>query len=108
MIPRGLVPAIIQGDVREVLQRLPDESIHCVVTSPPYWGLRDYGIPPVVSGRGRLLPSRLGGGSPPGGGACPRTYGTSTRSEQGTSERTSAFPRQGAVPDAEHGLASSA
>jgi DNA modification methylase len=31
------------GDVREVLAGLPDESVHCVVTSPPYWGLRDYG-----------------------------------------------------------------
>jgi DNA modification methylase len=31
------------GDVREQLQELPDESVHCVVTSPPYWGLRDYG-----------------------------------------------------------------
>ncbi len=31
------------GDVREVLASLPDESVQCVVTSPPYWGLRDYG-----------------------------------------------------------------
>jgi hypothetical protein len=31
------------GDVREVLATMPDESVHCVVTSPPYWGLRDYG-----------------------------------------------------------------
>lgn len=35
---------IHQGDVREVLRRLPSESVHCVVTSPPYWGLRDYGV----------------------------------------------------------------
>jgi DNA modification methylase len=34
---------ILQGDVREMLKTLPDESVHCVVTSPPYWGLRDYG-----------------------------------------------------------------
>ena len=34
---------IIIGDCREVLRTLPDESAHCVVTSPPYWGLRDYG-----------------------------------------------------------------
>lgn len=34
---------IIQGDALEVLCTLPDESVHCVVTSPPYWGLRDYG-----------------------------------------------------------------
>lgn len=35
---------LIEGDVRDVLPRLPDESVQCVVTSPPYWGLRDYGI----------------------------------------------------------------
>jgi DNA modification methylase len=35
---------ILHGDVREVLPTLPDESVHCVVTSPPYWGLRDYGV----------------------------------------------------------------
>jgi len=39
---------IYAGDVREVLPTLPDESVHCVVTSPPYWGLRDYGIPPSI------------------------------------------------------------
>ena len=27
---------------------LPDESVHCVVTSPPYWNLRDYGLAPSV------------------------------------------------------------
>lgn len=31
------------GDVRDVLAGMPDESVHCCVTSPPYWGLRDYG-----------------------------------------------------------------
>lgn len=35
---------ILIGDVRERLRQLPDESVHCVVTSPPYWGLRDYGV----------------------------------------------------------------
>ncbi len=35
---------ILQGDVTERLRELPDESVHCVVTSPPYWGLRDYGV----------------------------------------------------------------
>ncbi|MDD4588830.1 MAG: DNA methyltransferase [Parabacteroides sp.] len=30
------------GDCREVLKTLPDKSIHCCVTSPPYYGLRDY------------------------------------------------------------------
>jgi len=33
------------GDVRDVLPTLPAASVHCVVTSPPYWGLRDYGTP---------------------------------------------------------------
>ena len=32
------------GDAIKVMQTLPDESVHCCVTSPPYWGLRDYGV----------------------------------------------------------------
>ena len=35
---------ILKGDCRQVLRELPDESVHCVVTSPPYFGLRDYGV----------------------------------------------------------------
>ncbi len=31
------------GDALGVLRDMPAESVHCVVTSPPYWGLRDYG-----------------------------------------------------------------
>jgi len=34
---------IMTGDCREVLKTLPDASVNCCVTSPPYWGLRDYG-----------------------------------------------------------------
>lgn len=34
---------IKQGDWIDVLRTMPDNSVHCVVTSPPYWGLRDYG-----------------------------------------------------------------
>jgi DNA modification methylase len=34
---------ILVGDVREQLATLPDASVQCCVTSPPYWGLRDYG-----------------------------------------------------------------
>lgn len=33
---------ILQGDCRDVLKALADNSVHCVVTSPPYFGLRDY------------------------------------------------------------------
>lgn len=32
------------GDALELARQLPDESVHCIVTSPPYWGLRDYGV----------------------------------------------------------------
>lgn len=32
------------GDCIEVLRKLPADSVHCCVTSPPYWGLRDYGV----------------------------------------------------------------
>jgi DNA modification methylase len=34
---------IIEGDCRDVLRSLPASSVHTVVTSPPYFGLRDYG-----------------------------------------------------------------
>lgn len=35
---------IIIGDSRKSLRFLPEKSFQCVVTSPPYWGLRDYGV----------------------------------------------------------------
>ena len=35
---------IVVGDTRKELQKLPEKSFHCCVTSPPYWGLRDYGF----------------------------------------------------------------
>jgi DNA modification methylase len=34
---------ILHGDCRDTLRTLPDASVHCCVTSPPYFGLRDYG-----------------------------------------------------------------
>ena len=43
----GMV-SLHRGDARSVLAELPAESVHCVVTSPPYWGLRDYGLEPSV------------------------------------------------------------
>ena len=39
-----------QGDVLETLRQLPAESVHCCVTSPPYWGLRSYGTEAQVWG----------------------------------------------------------
>jgi DNA modification methylase len=41
---------ILVGDARAVLATLHAESVHMVCTSPPYWGLRDYGLPPTVWG----------------------------------------------------------
>lgn len=34
---------ILNGDALQMLRTLPDNSVQCCVTSPPYWGLRDYG-----------------------------------------------------------------
>jgi DNA modification methylase len=36
---------VYEGDCRSVMAEMEPESVHCVVTSPPYWGLRDYGTP---------------------------------------------------------------
>jgi DNA modification methylase len=38
------VNTVIQGDVTEVLKTLPDGSVNCVLTSPPYWAVRDYNV----------------------------------------------------------------
>jgi DNA modification methylase len=35
---------VLQGDCIEMLKTLPNQSVHCCVTSPPYWRLRDYGV----------------------------------------------------------------
>ncbi|HEY8778170.1 MAG TPA: site-specific DNA-methyltransferase [Solirubrobacterales bacterium] len=51
---------VYHGDVREVLRLLPAASIDCCVTSPPYWGLRDYGLPPSTWGGDFGCPHRWG------------------------------------------------
>lgn len=35
---------ILQGEALEMLKTLPDESVNCIVSSPPYWRQRDYGV----------------------------------------------------------------
>jgi DNA modification methylase len=35
---------IYNGDCFELIKQIPDEFIDCIVTSPPYWNLRDYGV----------------------------------------------------------------
>jgi DNA modification methylase len=39
------------GDVLDVLRRMPSKSVQCTITSPPYWGLRDYGTGTWTGGR---------------------------------------------------------
>lgn len=51
---------IFEGDALAVLKRLPARSVQCVVTSPPYWGLRDYGIDGQI-GLEKTLPEFIGG-----------------------------------------------
>ncbi len=45
---------IMEGDALHALRLLPSNSIQCVVTSPPYWGLRDYGIDGQIGLEGTL------------------------------------------------------
>jgi DNA modification methylase len=42
--------SVLIGDCRRWLKRLPEKSVQTVVTSPPYWGLRDYGGPKLTWG----------------------------------------------------------
>jgi DNA modification methylase len=49
-LPAEMNPNILIGDVRTTLRSLPDKSVHCIVTSPPYWGLRDYGTATWIGG----------------------------------------------------------
>lgn len=39
---------LLEGHVLDTLKELAPASVHCVVSSPPYWGLRDYNLPPQV------------------------------------------------------------
>lgn len=44
------VNEIIEGNVLDVLKELPDAAVNCIITSPPYWGLRAYKTKPVIWG----------------------------------------------------------
>ena len=39
---------LFQGHVLDILKTIPNNTIQCCVTSPPYWGLRDYKIEPQI------------------------------------------------------------
>ncbi len=49
-LPNDLTPVVLRGHVLDVLRELPENSVQCVMTSPPYWGLRAYGTEPQVWG----------------------------------------------------------
>jgi len=42
------IPKVIIGDVREIVNKLPNNFIDCIITSPPYWMQRDYGHPKQI------------------------------------------------------------
>lgn len=73
---------ILQGDALEVLRTLPEASAQTCVTSPPYFGLRDYGTAtwsggdPACSHRGRPKPRQDTSGSGPDKGRFAATRGT--------------------------------
>lgn len=46
----ALTATVIIGDNRKTLKTLPDQSVQTVITSPPYWGLRDYGTGEWIGG----------------------------------------------------------
>lgn len=52
---RSITDSVIyEGDALTVLRRLPDCSVQSIITSPPYWGLRDYSIPDQLGLEGTL------------------------------------------------------
>ena len=44
---------LLVGDVLEKIKEIPDSSVDCCISSPPYWGLRDYGTGEWVGGKDR-------------------------------------------------------
>ncbi len=51
-----MTDTIINGDCLAALKELPDDFVHCCVTSPPYYALRDYGMDGQI-GREETPPS---------------------------------------------------
>jgi DNA modification methylase len=45
---------VLHGDTRDIIRRLPDNAFQCVVTSPPYWGVRDYGVQGQIGAEAEL------------------------------------------------------
>lgn len=71
--------SVINGDCRDILPTLDAGSVHCVVTSPPYWGLRDYGTATWDGSRQLICPVCDGAAKTVESAAidapCPRCFG---------------------------------
>jgi len=48
--PEDFINKVICRDCLEAMKQMPDECVDIVMTSPPYWGLRDYGIKQIFNG----------------------------------------------------------
>jgi site-specific DNA-methyltransferase (cytosine-N4-specific) len=46
---------VLHGDTREAIRTIPNNSVQCAVTSPPYWGVRDYGVADQIGAEPDLL-----------------------------------------------------
>lgn len=87
---------LLEGDARERLREIHDETVQVVVTSPPYWGLRDYQVQPTVWGGDPECVHQWGESLHPSGykrGNKPGDYSTSSLSNPN---------RQDAVPRSTH------
>lgn len=68
--PEDYVGKVIEGHSLDVMRGMPDECIRTCITSPPYWGLRDYGIKAKAWGgdggcehewgKGQICPTKIG------------------------------------------------
>ncbi|GAH06305.1 unnamed protein product, partial [marine sediment metagenome] len=76
------VNQILCEDCVDIMQSFPSDSIDLVVTSPPYWGLRDYGVETVRVWGGDPECEHKWGESLPPTKACPKNIGFAERSQQ--------------------------
>ena len=86
---------IYNGDALEILRQLPDATVNCCITSPPYWGLRDYGTATWDGGDtecDHLQPRKGGDGpaSPINGGGSDRDTSVGLQQFHGTCRKCGA------------------
>jgi DNA modification methylase len=99
----SILGTLYTGDALTVLKTLPDESVQCCVTSPPYWGLRDYGTAtweggdagcdhkPQPDGGPKQLTNVGGSGHPWKGTVCPKCGARRIDAQFGLEESPEAY-----------------